>query len=91
MRYNKTLMVATEKFLGNTTNVLLLTLFMYFVLYMLITPMLTLGQVMAASVILIVISVLQHIRGVSKGILIAVIYKSNIQKLMKSIEKQEKN
>ena len=84
-------MVATEKFLGNTTNVLLLTLFMYFVLYMLITPMLTLGQVMAASVILIVISVLQHIRGVSKGILIAVIYKSNIQKLMKSIEKQEKN
>ena len=91
MKYNKSLMAAIETFLSNPTNIVVLTMFMYLVLYMLIMPMLSLGQVVASSIILIIISVLQHIRGVSKGILIAVVHKNNIQKIMKSIEKQQKN
>ena len=91
MKYNKALMSAIENFLSNSINIVVLTVFMYVVLYMLIMPILTFSQMITVSIILIIISVLQHIRGVSKGILLAVVYKGNIQKMMKSIEKQKKN
>ncbi|MBC8410089.1 MAG: hypothetical protein H8E12_15425 [Rhodobacteraceae bacterium] len=90
---NRNIIDIISDFLSSDINVFFLNFTLYGLLFYIVSPTLSTSQTIFMFVILVILSVLQHIKGVAQGMVIATIHREEMEQeivqYMKKLEQEE--
>ena len=90
---NRNIIDIISDFLSSDINVFFLNFTLYGLLFYIVSPTLSTSQTIFMFVILVILSVLQHIRCVAQGMVIATIHREEMEQeivqYMKELEQEE--